>query len=103
MPVSFKSETARRTRQREKFEEPKDYRVILLNDDYTTMEFVIEVLITIFHKNEEEAVAIMLAVHNQGRGVVGVYTWDIARTKADMVHGAARAAEFPLHCIVEEA
>jgi ATP-dependent Clp protease adaptor protein ClpS len=90
-------------KREEKLREPQDYRVILLNDNYTTREFVVEVLELIFHKNHEEATRIMLSVHHKGRGVVGVYTWDIARTKADQVHVIARQHEYPLRCIVEEA
>ena len=75
--------------------------MILLNDDYTTMDFVIDVLMEIFHKSIEDANKIMLDVHKKGRGVVGVYTWDIAVTKTEQVHAAAKANEFPLMCIVE--
>jgi ATP-dependent Clp protease adaptor protein ClpS len=87
----------------EKYKEPEQFMVILLNDHYTTMEFVVEVLMVIFHKNLEDAYNIMLDVHKKGRGVVGVYTWDIAATKTDQVHAAAKANEFPLRCIVEPA
>jgi ATP-dependent Clp protease adaptor protein ClpS len=85
----------------EKYKEPEEFRVILLNDHYTTMEFVIEILIVIFHKNIVDANRIMLDVHRKGKGVVGVYTWDIAVTKAEQVHSAAVASEFPLRCVVE--
>ena len=85
----------------EKFKEPEQFRVILLNDHYTTMEFVVEVLMIIFHKSIEDANQIMLDVHQKGRGIVGVYTWDIAVTKTEQVHAAAHANEFPLRCIVE--
>ena len=84
-----------------KVKEPKDYRVILLNDDYTTMDFVVEVLMIIFHKKPEDANKIMLDVHKKGKGIVGHYPWDIAATKAEQVHTAARENEFPLRCIVE--
>jgi ATP-dependent Clp protease adaptor protein ClpS len=87
----------------EKFKEPESFKVILLNDHYTTMEFVIEVLMIIFHKNAEDAQKIMLDVHRKGRGIVGVYTWDIAATKTEQVHAAAKANEFPLRCVVEPA
>ncbi|MDR0584716.1 MAG: ATP-dependent Clp protease adapter ClpS [Treponema sp.] len=87
----------------EKLKEPEVYRVILLNDHYTTMEFVVEVLMVIFHKSFEDANRIMLDVHRKGKGVVGVYAWDIAATKAEQVHAAARENEFPLRCIVEPA
>jgi len=85
----------------EKIKEPDQFKVILLNDHYTTMEFVIEVLMSIFHKSIEEASRIMLDVHKKGKGMVGVYTWDIAVTKSEQVHAAAKANEFPLKCIVE--
>jgi ATP-dependent Clp protease adaptor protein ClpS len=87
----------------EKLKEPEVYRVILLNDHYTTMDFVVEVLMVIFHKTLADANRIMLDVHRKGRGVVGIYTWDIAATKAEQVHTAAREHEFPLRCIVEPA
>jgi ATP-dependent Clp protease adaptor protein ClpS len=87
----------------EKLKEPDEYRVILLNDDYTTMDFVVVVLVEIFHKNLEDANRIMLDVHKKGKGIVGQYPWDIAATKADQVHAMARENEFPLKCIVEKA
>ncbi|MDR0502191.1 MAG: ATP-dependent Clp protease adaptor ClpS [Treponema sp.] len=85
----------------DRLKEPDHYRVILLNDNYTYMEFVVEILIEIFHKNTEEAYNIMMDVHKKGRGIVGIYVWDIATTKAEQVHAAARENEFPLRCIVE--
>ena len=87
----------------EKFKEPDLFKVILLNDNYTTMDFVIEVLVVIFQKDMLDAHRIMLDVHKKGKGVVGVYTWDIAATKAEQVHAAAEANEFPLRCIIEPA
>jgi ATP-dependent Clp protease adaptor protein ClpS len=91
------------SKQREKLKEPEEFRVILLNDHYTTMDFVVEILMEVFHKNEEEAEGIMLDVHRKGRGIVGIYPWDIAATKAEQVHALARQHEFPLRCIVEQA
>ena len=85
----------------EKIKEPEQYKVIFLNDDYTPMHFVVEVLMVIFHKNIEDANKLMLDVHQKGRGVAGVYTWDIAVTKAEQVHTAAQANGFPLKCVVE--
>lgn len=82
--------------------EPRRYRVLLHNDDYTTMEFVVEVLVTIFHKNLEEATAIMLTVHERGMAVCGVYTAEIAETRISRVHDKARKAGFPLRCSMEE-
>ena len=90
-----------RNRGSPKVGEPQDYRVILLNDDYTAMDFVVEVLMVVFHKKSEDAARIMLDVHKKGKGIVGQYPWDIASTKAEQVHEAARENEFPLRCIVE--
>ncbi len=84
-------------------EEPKMYRVVLYNDDYTTMEFVVEVITSVFHKPAAEATKIMLDVHKKGRGSVGVYTYDIARSKINQVHEMAREREYPLRCSCEEA
>ena len=80
---------------------PDDYRVVLLNDDYTAMDFVVDVLMSVFHKGEEDANRIIMDVHKKGKGIVGQYPWDIASTKADQVHAAARENDFPLRCIVE--
>jgi ATP-dependent Clp protease adaptor protein ClpS len=91
------------TKISDRYKEPEQFKVILLNDHYTTMEFVVEVLMIIFHKNLEDANKIMLDVHQKGRGIVGVYTWDIAVTKSEQVHIAAQVNEFPLRCIVEPA
>ena len=90
-------------RDKEKLKEPKEYMVVLLNDDYTTKEFVVEILMLVFHKNANEANSIMENVHFKGRGVVGAYTWDIAQTKVNQVHAIAKQYEYPLKCIVEEA
>ena len=89
------------SKNEEELKEPEDYAVVLLNDNYTTREFVVNVLKVIFHKNHEDANRIMLNVHKKGRGVVGRYTWDIASTKADQVHAIARQHDYPLKCIVE--
>jgi len=91
------------SKSKEKFKEPEQFRVILLNDDYTTMDFVVDVLMEIFHKSIEDANKIMLDVHKKGKGIVGVYTWDIAVTKTEQVRAAAEANEFPLMCIMEPA
>jgi ATP-dependent Clp protease adaptor protein ClpS len=101
MPVYTEDGTGLAEKTREKFKEPEEYRVILLNDNYTTREFVVEILIKIFHKSKEDAKGIMLNVHRRGRGMVGMYTWDIAQTKVNQVHAEARQREFPLRCIVE--
>ena len=82
--------------------EPRQFRVLLHNDDYTTMDFVIEILVTIFAKNLEEATAVMLAVHERGLGSCGVFTEEVAETKVAQVHDRARKAGFPLRCSMEE-
>ncbi|MBF0803854.1 MULTISPECIES: ATP-dependent Clp protease adapter ClpS [unclassified Neisseria] len=81
---------------------PKRYGVYLLNDDYTTMNFVVEVLTGIFMLPKERAVAVMLLVHHEGRGLCGIYTRDIADTKQQQVLQRARLEGYPLQCIVEE-
>lgn len=81
---------------------PKMYKVILNNDDYTTMEFVVEVLVEVFHKTATEATKIMMDVHEKGRGIVGLYTYDIAQTKALQVEAMATEQEFPLSVTIEE-
>ncbi|MCK9455454.1 MAG: ATP-dependent Clp protease adapter ClpS [Sulfurimonas sp.] len=81
---------------------PKKYKVLILNDDYTSMEFVIDVLMSIFHKSYEEAEAIMLEVHKKDRGICGVYTHEIAETKVMQVHKKARDGGFPLRAEMEE-
>ena len=85
----------------EKLKEPDEYRVILLNDDFTTMEFVVEILIQVFHKRQEDAIRLMMDIHQRGSGTAGVYPWDIAQTKAYQVHERARERDFPLRCVVE--
>jgi ATP-dependent Clp protease adaptor protein ClpS len=90
-------------RKKVKLKEPSDFKVILLNDDYTAMEFVVEVIVVVFHKNTDEAEALMLDVHNKGRAVVGVYTRDIAETKIVEVSRLAAENNFPLKCIMEKA
>ena len=85
-----------------KVEKPKLFKVLLHNDDYTTMEFVVYVLQSIFHLKESDAIRIMLSVHTRGVGVAGVYTFEIAETKAGQVTTLARASEFPLLATVKE-
>lgn len=80
---------------------PPRYAVFLLNDDYTPMEFVVAVLQQCFSKNTDEAVAIMLKVHTEGRGVCGVYTQDIALTRVDQVMAMATHFQHPLQCVAE--
>lgn len=86
-----------------KLKKPPLYRVVLLNDDYTPMEFVVHILEQFFYMNRDKATQIMLTVHTQGKGVCGVYTKDIAETKAAMVNQYARDNEHPLVCEVEKA
>ncbi|CDZ78880.1 ATP-dependent Clp protease adapter protein ClpS [Legionella massiliensis] len=81
--------------------EPKKYKVILLNDDYTPMEFVVAVLRQFFHFNEELATQVMLQVHVLGKGVCGVFTRDIAETKVAQVNDHARSNQHPLLCTME--
>ncbi len=88
---------------RQELREPEMWRVVLLNDDYTTRDFVVEILVTIFHKPPVEATSIMLDVHRKGRGVVGLYTYDIARTKVSQVTALARERQFPLKTTMERA
>ena len=90
-------------RQKPRVQQPKLFRVVLHNDNYTTMDFVVKVIVSVFHKPAAEATKIMLDVHKKGHGVVGVYTWDIASTKVTQVHQMARENEFPLRASCEEA
>lgn len=90
-----------KTRTGRKVAEPPRFKVLLHNDDYTTMEFVVEVLRTVFHHDVDRATRIMLAIHHRGVGVAGAYPKEIAETKAEKVMSLARAAEFPLLCTVE--
>ena len=83
--------------------EPRMYKVLLLNDDYSSMEFVIKVLMQIFHHSFEKATEIMLSVHEQGKGLCGVYTYEIAETKVAHVRKMAKEEKFPLRAIMEEA
>jgi ATP-dependent Clp protease adaptor protein ClpS len=84
-------------------QEPTLYKVVLLNDDYTTMEFVMQVLETLFQKSPAEAYQIMMHVHVNGRGIAGMYPWEVAETKAASVIALARDAGFPLKAVTEEA
>lgn len=87
---------------REALQEPPLFKVLLHNDDYTTMDFVIMVLVTVFGKNSDEATRIMLNVHHQGIGLAGVYTREVAETKVATVHRLARRHQFPLKCTLEK-
>ena len=99
---SNKTDSAVRERVETQKKEPTRYKVILLNDDYTTMEFVVQVLETVFQKSPAEAFRIMLMVHVQGSGLAGVYPWEVAETKVETVTSMARHAQFPLRATIEE-
>ena len=92
-----------RTKPEKKVKQPPLYKVLLHNDDYTTMEFVVYVLMTVFNHPETEATQIMLHVHRKGIGVAGVYPHELAETKVSQVHNLAKEHEFPLRCSLEPA
>jgi ATP-dependent Clp protease adaptor protein ClpS len=98
---STQSDTA--VHERTRVEKPKMYRVILLNDDFTTMEFVVVILEGVFLKSPAEATQIMLQVHKNGRGVAGIFSKQIAEAKIEQVHQMAQREGFPLKCVMEEA
>lgn len=81
---------------------PKRYKVLLLNDDYTSMDFVIDILMNVFHKSYQQAEVIMLEIHRTERGLCGVYSYEIAETKVMQVHKLAREQGFPLKATMEE-
>jgi ATP-dependent Clp protease adaptor protein ClpS len=83
--------------------DPALYKVVLINDDYTTMEFVMHVLEAVFQKTPAEAYRIMMQVHVNGNGIAGVYPWEVAETKVETLTAMARRAEFPLRATIEEA
>jgi len=87
----------------DELQEPPMFKVLLHNDHYTTMEFVVQVLESVFRKPRAEATRIMLNVHNEGVGLCGIFTGEVAETKVDIVHEMARKAGFPLRCSLEEA
>lgn len=89
--------------EKPKLQRPPLYRVILLNDDYTPMEFVVEVLISFFNMSKERATQVMLHVHNRGVGVCGIFSKEIAESKVALVNDYARSNEHPLLCTMEEA
>jgi ATP-dependent Clp protease adaptor protein ClpS len=99
---SSKTDNAVKERVQTHKQEPTRFKVILLNDDYTTMEFVVRVLETVFQKSPAEAFRIMMQVHVQGSGLAGVYPWEVAETKVETVTSMARHAEFPLRATIEE-
>lgn len=87
---------------KKKLKRPSFYKVVLLNDDFTPMDFVVEILMQIFRKTHEEAVEIMYQVHNKGVAIVGRYTRDVAETKIDQVMHQARQNDYPLQCTMEK-
>ena len=106
--LSMADQTPRTTgdvleKTREQLKEPEQWRVLLLNDDYTSMDFVIEVLETVFLKSPAEAFRIMMHVHTQGSGLAGIYTHDVAETKVETVLDLAREAGFPLQATMDKA
>ena len=90
-------------RKEQQLKPPAMYKVVLLNDDYTPMEFVVMILQQYFSRDRETATQIMLTVHREGKGVCGIYTRDIAATKVELVSPHARQAGHPLQCVMEEA
>lgn len=96
-----KRQSSIKERQDTHLREPRKYKVIMYNDDFTTMEFVVMVLSTIFHKSEAEAECIMLQIHHSEKAVVGIYSFDMATTKAAKATEMARAEGFPLRITVE--
>lgn len=96
------SETGVTTKIRSNTQKPSMYKVLLLNDDYTPMEFVVEILERFFSKQGEEAVQIMLHVHQKGVGVCGIFTYEVAETKVTQVVDYARANQHPLQCTLEK-
>src|SRR5207245_11020570 len=91
------------TETEKKLKKPPLYKVLLHNDDYTTKEFVVQILQYVFHKEHTAAVQIMLHVHKKGIGVAGVYTYEVAETKVALVESLVRHNEYPLKCTMEEA
>jgi ATP-dependent Clp protease adaptor protein ClpS len=102
MPEPIDNGTDVLTETKVRLEKPKLFKVLLHNDDFTTMEFVVFVLEYVFKKTEHEAIAIMLKVHNEGVGIAGVYPYDIAYMKSQKAMNLARAREYPLLVTVEE-
>jgi ATP-dependent Clp protease adaptor protein ClpS len=103
MPVpEFEHGVVEETESETKLGRPPLYKVLLHNDDFTTMEFVVFILQTVFNHGESEAIQIMLNVHKQGIGLAGVYTYEVAEMKVEKVMSIAQASEFPLLCTMEE-
>lgn len=92
----------KKPQSKEELKEPSLYQVVLINDDFTTMEFVVHVIQKVFHKSEDEASAIMMNIHKEGKGICGVFPYEIAETKATEVIYEARKNEYPLLAVVEK-
>ena len=100
-PYNHQTEGDTIVRTEKEVEEPHMYKVFLHNDDYTTMEFVVEILIHVFNKSAEDSAGIMLNVHRKGIGLCGIFTQEVAETKVDMVRNLAQEHGFPLKCTME--
>jgi ATP-dependent Clp protease adaptor protein ClpS len=92
----------RRTKEQVKTRKPSMYKCILLNDDYTPMEFVVEILKSVFHRTQADATRIMLHVHQNGMGVAGIFPYEVAETKIRTVEELAKENQFPLKCVMEK-
>jgi ATP-dependent Clp protease adaptor protein ClpS len=100
--IEHDSAVVEKTESKEKLERPPLYKVLLHNDDFTTMEFVVFVLQTVLNHGEDQAIRLMLDVHRKGIGLAGVFTYEVAEMKVDKVTSLAQANEFPLLCTMEE-
>jgi len=100
-PYNHETEGDTLVKTEKEVKEPPMYKVFLHNDDYTTMEFVVEILLNVFNKSVEDSTAIMLNVHRKGIGLCGIYTHEVSETKMDMVHTLAQEHGFPLKCTME--
>ena len=96
-----KEQSSIRERQRTDLREPRRYKVIIYNDDFTTMEFVVMILKQVFYKSEVEAETLMLQVHNSGKAIVGIYSYDVATSKVNKAINMAREEGFPLRLVAE--
>lgn len=94
-------QTGVEVRERVRVKEPQQYQVVMHNDDFTTMDFVVEVLRAVFGKDSSEAMALMLAIHHAGKAIVGIYTYDMAISKAEKAMRMARQEGYPLRCTCE--
>ncbi len=103
LPPDLEHEGAAVVESEEKLDKPPLYRVLLHNDDYTTMDFVVFILQSVFHRSFSDAFRLMMDVHQRGRGVAGIFTFEVAEMKVSETMELARANEFPLLCTMEEA